>query len=368
MSDRDFHLWRGADTALLALLDALPDPHCLVTRDGAPMAANTAAIEHLQRYQAAASRTPFAALTPVDALERIKAGKEVVISPRTADRPGLKTRLAARPFGSDALMIHLTPLPDTPDRPASEDAAEDVGALVRAHRLLEAHTEALERSNRELNRFATVAAHDMQEPLRKISAFASLLRRRYEGALDSDAQHSLDYLVDAAARMRSLIDDLLSYSRVSTGPLAREPLDLQILLADILEVWAPEIEKAQARIEHDAFPSLSADPALLRQVFDHLLSNALKFRKGEGVQIRFRVREDGAFWRFDVIDDGIGFDPKFKDKVFAPFGRLHHRETYGGNGVGLALCQQVIERHGGHIEVDSAEGMGATFSFTLPRA
>jgi len=231
---------------------------------------------------------------------------------------------------------------------------------------LKARTQALERSTRELNRFSIMAAHDLQEPLRKISAFASLLRRQYEGQLDTDADHSLDFLVDAAGRMRSLIDDLLTYSNISTCQLTPRQLDLNELVADVLDIHAREFSQENVQIVYDPLPTLIGDAPLLQQLFEHLITNALKFRKPDGVNIRIRTRLQDQHWVFDVIDDGIGFDPKFTDKVFAPFGRLHHRDAYSGNGVGLAICQQAVERHGGHIHVESAEGAGSTFTFTLP--
>lgn len=256
---------------------------------------------------------------------------------------------------------------DPDGRPvAAHGVFEDVTDINRARRDLEAYAEELERTNRELNRFATVASHDLQEPLRKIAAFSSLLRRRYAGQLDSDADHSLDFLVDAAGRMRTLIDDLLAYSRASSRPLVREPVDLESLVRDILGRLEMSIEESGARVSHDALPVIDGDPVLLTQLFQNLISNAIKYRGSAPPEIRISAEADGEFWKLVVADNGIGIEPKFYDKIFAPFQRLHGREEYEGTGIGLAVCQQAVERHGGEIWIDSTPGEGSRFSFTLP--
>jgi|GEM_PF-5835773 len=235
-----------------------------------------------------------------------------------------------------------------------------------APRALEQHAAALERSNRELDRFATVASHDLQEPLRKISAFASLLARRYEDQLDADGRQSLAYLVDAAQRMRRLIDDLLAYSRTSNREMTLETVDLNALLETTLDELSLMVSEARAEIECGPLPTVRADLTLMRLLFQNLLTNALKYRKGAHVRVVVRAERDGEAWRITVADDGIGFDPRFSDKVFAPFQRLQTREAYAGTGIGLAICQQAVERHGGRIWVDTEPGFGARFHFTLP--
>jgi len=256
---------------------------------------------------------------------------------------------------------------DSEGRPLiAHGAFSDVSDLNAARRALERHAAALERSNRELDRFATVASHDLQEPLRKISAFASLLARRYEDQIDADGRQSLAYLVDAATRMRRLIDDLLAYSRTSNRELEFEPVDLSALLAATLDELSLMVAEARAEIESGPLPTVQADLTLMRLLFQNLLTNALKYRKGAHVRIVVRAERDGEAWRITVADDGIGFDPRFSDKVFAPFQRLHNREAFAGTGIGLAICQQAVERHGGRIWVDTEPGFGARFHFTLP--
>lgn len=305
---------------------------------------------------------------PLLSLEDRLAAQEAMKEGLRTGRPGQCNLKLMTPEGDKWVRAQGQTARFTPDgQPAAlAGVLMDISQERAIEEKLKAYTQALERSHRELNRFSTMASHDLQEPLRKISAFASLLRRRYEGELDTDADHSLDFLVDAAGRMRSLIDDLLLYSNISTCTLTLSPVSLQELFEDTLEVFKKEIQTTQAEILTDPLPTITGDGILLKHLFEHLVSNALKFRTHTHAHIRLRVKLTDSFWQFELIDDGIGFDPKFADKIFTPFGRLHHRDAYGGNGVGLAICQQAVERHGGTIKAESAEGEGAKFTFTLP--
>lgn len=244
----------------------------------------------------------------------------------------------------------------------------EVGDLNAARRALEARNEELSRVNRELGRFTTIASHDLQEPLRKISAFASLLRRRYTGVIDPDADQSLEYLVDASGRLRLLIDDLLAYSRASSRTLDPKPVDLAEVWRETLQGQKPHIAEAEAVIETGDLPVVRGDRTLLGLLFANLLSNALKYRKGPGVRVSVRASIEAGEARVRFADDGIGFDPRFSEKVFEPFARLHPREAYAGTGVGLAICQQAVERLGGRITVETAPGAGARFHVVLPAA
>jgi PAS domain S-box-containing protein len=249
---------------------------------------------------------------------------------------------------------------------------DEAGAPLRSYAVMTditplraAYTQ-LERTNAELNRFATVASHDLQEPLRKVSAFASLLRRRYSSQLDEEGDRSLDYLVDAAHRMQRLIDDLLAYSRLSSQPLRLQRVDLSALMADVIEQLDTSISECDAQFELDELPTVRADPLLLRQVFQNLVSNAIKYRGAQRPHIKISAVSDAEAWQFSVTDNGIGIDPKFFGKIFAPFQRLHSREEYAGTGIGLAIVRQAIERHDGRIWVESAEGQGSKFCFSIP--
>jgi len=235
----------------------------------------------------------------------------------------------------------------------------DVTALRDAH-------EKLERSNQELDRFATVASHDLQEPLRKIAAFSGLVRRRYGDQLDEDGRRNLEFLVDAAHRMQRLIDDLLTYSRLASQPLERKPVDVSTVIAQAMENLDASIAESQARITVGDMPVVKADTMLLTQVFQNLIGNALKYRSYATPEVDVTARKDEDRWIFAVSDNGIGLDIKFAEKIFAPFQRLHSHEAYPGTGIGLAMVRQSIERHGGDIWVESEPGSGATFLFSLP--
>jgi PAS domain S-box-containing protein len=252
---------------------------------------------------------------------------------------------------------------------AAHGVFSDVTDLTKARRDLEAHAAALERSNRELDRFATVASHDLQEPLRKISAFASLLQHRHPDGLGEDSDQALEFLIDAAGRMRTLIDDLLTYSRASKRPLEMRTVDLKALVDEVLSELELGVFEAQAQITVDPLPQVRGDRDLLHALFQNLLSNALKYRKAQGVRITLSAhRNDDGLIQICVADDGIGIDPQFSEKIFQPFARLHGREEYSGTGIGLAICQQAAERMGGRIWVESAPGEGARFCFTISGA
>ncbi|MHA6287627.1 PAS domain-containing sensor histidine kinase [Maricaulis sp. CAU 1757] len=237
----------------------------------------------------------------------------------------------------------------------------DVTALHRVNRQLE-------RSNRELDRFATVASHDLQEPLRKISAFSGLIRRRYADQLDADGVRSLDFLVDAAARMQRLVEDLLVYSRQANQELKLETLDLNAVIDDVRESLESAINESGARIDSAGLPQVEADRTLLTQAFQNLVSNAVKYRGPATPHIRIEAVDTGDSWQFSVADNGIGFDMRFKDKIFAPFQRLHTREEYRGTGIGLAIMHQAAERMGGRVWVESEPGRGSTFYFSISKA
>lgn len=227
--------------------------------------------------------------------------------------------------------------------------------------------EQLERSNTELDRFATVASHDLQEPLRKISAFAGLIRRRYIDKLDEEGIRSLEFLVDAAERMQTLIDDLLSYSRMASQPLRLERIDLNDIIAEVRELLAGAIEENSAELDIDDLPVVRGDPTLLKQALANLIGNAIKYRRDINPVIKVRAERLGERVRISIQDNGIGLDPKFADKIFAPFQRLHSRADYKGTGIGLAIVRQAIQRHGGTVEVESEPGVGSTFTIDIPR-
>jgi PAS domain S-box-containing protein len=223
----------------------------------------------------------------------------------------------------------------------------------------------LERSNRELESFAYAASHDLQEPLRMVASFTQLLAQRYRDKLDADGQEFIQYAVDGAVRMQRLINDLLAFSRVGRGqPFS--PTACEAALNDALSNLKLALDDAGAVITREPLPTVAADSSQLVQLFQNLLSNALKFRSREDPRIHVGARRDGAEWVFSVRDNGIGLEPRYADRIFVIFQRLHTRDEYPGTGVGLAICKKIVERHGGRIWVDSLPGKGSTFFFSLP--
>jgi signal transduction histidine kinase len=242
----------------------------------------------------------------------------------------------------------------------------ELSAVQDINATLEARTLDLQRSNSELEQFAYVASHDLQEPLRKVASFCQLLQRRYAGQLDEKADQYIEYAVDGAKRMQMLINDLLSFSRVGRIEQPQVAVPAADLLAQARTNLATAIRKTHARIESGELPTVLAEPSLLTAVFQNLLSNALKFRGEDAPHVTVSATRDGQFWRFAVEDNGIGIAPDYADRIFVIFQRLHDKSTYPGTGIGLAMCRKIIEYHGGRIWLDTSMTGGARFCFTLP--
>lgn len=238
--------------------------------------------------------------------------------------------------------------------------------LSRAKEQLQAAHSELERSNAELQQFAYVASHDLQEPLRMISSYVKLLERRYKGKLDQDADDFIGYAVDGAKRMQQLINDLLQYSRAGTHTKPFESVDCEILLERALANLRTSIEDCHAQVTHDPLPVMMADGTQVTQLLQNLIGNALKFRKDERPLIRISAERSNGSWLFGVSDNGIGIAPQHADRIFIMFQRLHGRDEYPGTGIGLAICKKIVERHGGSIWVESEPGVGTTFYFRIP--
>ena len=226
----------------------------------------------------------------------------------------------------------------------------------------------LARSNAELERFAYVASHDLREPLRTITGFLGLLSRRYRDRLDDDGREFVDLAVGGAKRMDALIAELLEYSRVGRGETAPEPTDLEAAWKVAVRNLSAAIEDADAEVTADALPVVMADRGEMVQVLQNLLGNAIKYRGEHGPQIRITAEPRGGHWEITVADDGPGIDPRHHDRIFVLLQRLHRHDEVEGTGMGLAICKKIIESHGGRIWVESREGEGARFTFTLPAA
>jgi signal transduction histidine kinase len=238
--------------------------------------------------------------------------------------------------------------------------------LEAAHASLEARTEDLQRSNSELEQFAYVASHDLQEPLRKVASFCQLLQRRYAGRLDAKADEYIEHAVDGAKRMQALINDLLAFSRVGRTAQQREPVSLALLLAQAWANLAGEVRRTRATIEQGDLPVVLGEASLLTAVFQNLLSNALKFRGDQPPRVSVTAQRHGRYWLFAVSDNGIGIEPEYADRIFVIFQRLHDRAAYPGTGIGLAMVKKIIEYHGGRIWLDTEVTSGTRFCFTLP--
>jgi light-regulated signal transduction histidine kinase (bacteriophytochrome) len=247
-----------------------------------------------------------------------------------------------------------------------ERIVTELSAVRIANASLEARTQDLQRSNAELEQFAYVASHDLQEPLRKVASFCQLLQRRYAGRLDEKADQYIEHAVDGAKRMQALINDLLAFSRVGRTAQEREPVSCAVLLGQAWANLGPAIRAAHATIEVGDLPVVLGEASLLTSVFQNLLGNALKFAADHPPRISVLARRDGENWLFSVTDNGIGIPAEYADRIFVIFQRLHDRSMYPGTGIGLAMCRKIIEYHGGRIWLDTTVTSGARFCFTLP--
>ncbi len=244
-------------------------------------------------------------------------------------------------------------------------AAED--ATRAAHDELEGKARELARSNEELQQFAYVASHDLQEPLRMVSSYTQLLARRYGDRLDGDAKEFMDFIVDGAARMKQLIEDLLAFSRVGTRGREFQKVESETALAKALANLRAAQEASGSTVTHGEMPQVFADSGQLVQLFQNLLGNAMKFRGSEAPSIHVACQALDKVWLFTVKDNGIGLDVQYSDRIFMMFQRLHNKTEYPGTGIGLAICKKIVDRHGGRIWVESQPGEGCTFGFTLAR-
>jgi signal transduction histidine kinase len=254
--------------------------------------------------------------------------------------------------------------------PGFTDRRDEIGSLSRAMstmvRSLNQQAGELKRSNGDLEQFAYIASHDLQEPLRMVSGFTGLLQRRYAGKLDADADEFIGFVIGGVNRMQALINDLLSYSRVGREDVAAKPVDMQLVVDQALANLQTAIEERSALVSRGPLPTVLANHGMLVRVFQNLISNALKFCKADRPIVRIAAEQHGAEWVFSVADNGIGIDPQYRDRIFLIFQRLHQQGEYPGTGIGLAVVKRIVERNGGRIWLESEPGKGTTFFFTLP--
>jgi light-regulated signal transduction histidine kinase (bacteriophytochrome) len=267
------------------------------------------------------------------------------------------------------VSVNASPLLDDQGTPQGGVAViRDVTEQNLSRDVMAQQREELERSNRDLEQFAYVSSHDLQEPLRAVSGYCQLLQRRYAAALEPKAVEYIAEAVQGARRMQSLIDGLLAYSRVGRHGHPIAPTSSQAAFDQALVNLHQAIVECGGEITHGQLPVVPADPLQLMQLFQNLIGNALKYRGERRPRIHVAAEPGEREWVFSVRDNGIGIDPRFQERIFVIFQRLHTRQEYPGTGIGLALCKRIVERHGGRIWVESEPGKGSAFFFSLPSA
>lgn len=249
---------------------------------------------------------------------------------------------------------------------ANDSLQSEITRRKESEEALKKTVDELARSNAELNQFAYAASHDLREPLRGIVGFVRLLEKRYKGDLDEKADEFIDYIVEGVKRMDMLIQDLLEYSQVDRKGKPFRPVNCSVALEEAIHSLRSVIEESGAELTYDLLPTVTADTSQLGRLFQNLISNAIKFRSAKPLKIHISADHKGDEWVFSVKDNGIGIDPKFAERIFVIFQRLHTRDEYEGTGIGLSICKKIVERHGGRIWVESEPGKGSTFYFTIP--
>jgi PAS domain S-box-containing protein len=360
---------------LAAIVESSDDAILATGLDGTIVSWNSGA-ERLYGWTAEEmAGRPVSVLAPPDGADTISRALELVLRQRSSERyEGVVVTKDGR-----WLEVSLTTSPTREPSgtvTGTSTIARDVTERKRAERelavtaaALKDHTVELERSNAELAEFAYVASHDLSEPLRMVSSYVQLLAKRYRGRLDDDADEFISFAVDGADRMQSLINDLLTYSRVGRVERKRGPVDVGEVLTDVLRNLSPRLEEANAKVDVNRMPVVHGDVTQLGQLLQNLIANAVKFtRPGVAPYITVGAERDEGAWRFTVSDNGIGMEPQHAERIFSMFQRLHGREAYPGTGIGLAICRKIVELHGGRIWVEPAPGGGSSFNFTIGAA
>lgn len=360
-------LGSAADDLFRQLLESAPDAILIVDHDGRIVLLNCMAESMLGYERSELMGKPVEILMP----ERFRNG-------HLPKRQAYFTDSHTRPMGSGLELFaqhklgHEIPV-EISLSPLQTDSGKLVTAVIRditerqlARKALELHTLELERSNAELEQFAYVASHDLQEPLRMVASYAQLLGRRYRDKLDSDADEFIEYIVDGATRMQALINDLLTYSRIGTRGQEFTETDMNAVLNTALGNLQLAIEDNHAVITHDALPTVHGDASQLVQLLQNLIGNALKFHGDAPPVIHIGAQASEHEIVFSVADQGIGIEPQYIERIFLLFQRLHGKKDYPGTGIGLAICKKIVERHHGKIWIKSEPGKGSTFYFSLP--
>ncbi|MHB8217460.1 MAG: PAS domain S-box protein [Candidatus Sulfotelmatobacter sp.] len=350
------------------LLEAAPDAMVVVDQGGKIVLLNVQAEKQFGYSRDELVGQKVKNIIPEGFAERLVADALRSVEDALAQQIGTGIELIGRRRDKTEFPIEimLSPLESTEGTLVTA-AVRDITARKKAEAKLLESVEELNRSNKELEQFAYIASHDLQEPLRMVASYTQLLSRRYKGKLDADADEFIAYAVDGASRMQRLIQDLLQYSRVgSKGQDLIEASSEKALGAALFNLRGT-IEETGAIVTHDILPTVLADETQLIQLFQNLIGNSIKYQNKSGSpQIHISAaQDDGNMWAFSVRDNGLGIDPQYFERIFGMFQRLHKREEFAGTGIGLAICKKIVERHGGIISVDSQPGQGSTFRFTL---
>jgi len=359
---------REAEARTSRVIDVMPEAILVTDRDGIIRRVNDRAITIFGYGRDELLGQPVELLIP----ERSRAGhprqrETYAASPEIRPMGAGRDLYGRRKDGSEVpVEIALAPLGDQETDRQIVVSVADITARKAAQDVLRDTNEKLARSNQELMQFAYVASHDLQEPLRMVDSYMGLIERRYKGKLDSDADEFIGFAVDGARRMKRLINDLLAYSRVSNRPLKIGPVDVRLVLDDVLALYDAQIRESGATVELGTLPVIEGDAGQIERLFTNLVGNALKFRSDNPPRISVTAQRRGDLWEFAIADNGIGIDPEFNEKVFEIFSRLHSRERYEGTGIGLAACRRIVELHGGMIWVEPGGNGGSLFRFTLP--
>lgn len=350
------------------LFDNAPDAQLIVDADGAITLANTMAetLFGYAREELVGAKVEI--LIPQAARERHVSHRQSY-SQHPNPRPmGLLSELLAVKKNGQTIPVEISLSPARIDGQLSIIVSiRDATERKQREQLLQRQTEDLARSNKELERFAYIASHDLQEPLRMVSSYVQLLGRRYKGKLDVDADEFIHFAVDGANRMQALINDLLDYSRVGRGEMKYKMVDIEEIVLTALSNLQPQIQENNAVVDYTSMPKLYGLPIELTRLFQNLISNAIKYRSERPLTIHISCRDEGDQWRFGVADNGIGIEPQHHRKIFEVFRRLHAKHDYPGTGIGLAVCQKIATLHDGKIWVESSFGEGSEFIFTISK-